>query len=498
MDQALLERIVQSPKLPTLPAVAIRILELTQDADVSIRELADTIQNDQAIAAKVLRTVNSSFYGLRRPCTTINQALVMLGLSTVKTLALSFSLISTLRRHGDERFDHVAYWKRGLYSAAAARLIARKAAIPNSDEAFLGGLLQDIGIMAMYQTLGKPYLEILNAAPDHRSLAQLEMAELDTQHADVGALLAQRWKLPIELIMPIKYHEQPTAAPEEHAPVVRAVALANIACDVLVAENPGTALRRFHACAARWFDLSAEACDDLLVDITSAARELSSLFVLNIGDVASADDILYRAGQQLAIVNEQTEQLCAEEAPINSLVSDSHEFDPLTGALTRRALIIQTMELLESPLQDLSTIAVAALEIEGFASIEQMLTQDYADALLVETACALEQHLAPSGARFSRWERGLFVILMPGADESGARLAMERICLSLAEQASGLCKGYACSPPAWNAGVSAMSLGPTRTTHQGLNLLAQALRALEHAHVRAGAAASLFPQRLAA
>src|ERR1051325_6151536 len=147
MNPELIERILRCPTLPTLPAVAVRVLELTGDESVSLERLAEEIQNDQALAAKVLKTINSSFYGVRRPCGTISQAMVMLGLSAVKSLALSFSLVSSIG-FGDDEFDHVAYWRRGLYTAAAAKIIAREVGRAFEDEAFLGGLLQDVGMMA--------------------------------------------------------------------------------------------------------------------------------------------------------------------------------------------------------------------------------------------------------------------------------------------------------------------------------------------------------------
>src|SRR5579862_3133213 len=114
MNQELMDRILRCPSLPTLPAVAVRVIELTSNAGVSLDELAGVIQHDQALTTKILRTVNSSFYGLRRPCSNISQSLVMLGLSTVKSLALSFSLVTTLHGTQAEGFDYVSYWRRGL------------------------------------------------------------------------------------------------------------------------------------------------------------------------------------------------------------------------------------------------------------------------------------------------------------------------------------------------------------------------------------------------
>ena len=99
-----LEEILSCPNLPSLPAVALRVIELTSNVNVSLKELAETIQNDQGLATKILKTVNSSFYGLRQRCSTIDKAIVMLGLSPVKSLALGFSLVESIDDPADARF----------------------------------------------------------------------------------------------------------------------------------------------------------------------------------------------------------------------------------------------------------------------------------------------------------------------------------------------------------------------------------------------------------
>lgn len=498
MDQALLDRILRSPNLPTLPAVAVRILDLTQDVNVSIQELARTIENDQALSARVLRTVNSSFYGLRRSCTTIDQALVMLGLSTVKTLALSFSLVTALRKGGDEEFDHAAYWRRSLHSAIAARLIARETQLANPDEAFLGALLQDIGVMAMYQTIGPGYLRIVRAAQEHRELAGIELAELETQHAEVGAMLAQRWRLPVELIIPIKYHEQPAAAPEQYGPLVRAVGLANIASDVLSARNPGTVLRRFRTMADRWFSLPPLRCDDILGEITQAAQEASSLFLLNIGGDIDADAILARAREQLAALDDDADACDSDRAAISQLVSDSQEFDPLTGSLTRRAMLSLALEIFDRSECTNSAVSVIALAIDDYPKLLQQVDQTDADVLLVETAAVLNHLFQPIGASIARWERGIFMMLVPKHDEEAAIAAIDKARQTLMKNAIAWFPASKCNLLSWSAGVASLpDVGPV-DAKRGVTLFTNAIQSLEKARLAGGNCTLISPQRMAA
>ena len=175
MNPEIIEKVLSCPRLPSLPAVAMRVIELAQKPDVSVNEIAQTITNDQALATKVLRTVNSPFYALRKPCSSINQAIVMLGLSAVKTLALGFSLVSAVQEK-TAGFDYQVYWQRCLVSGVAAKCIAGEAKCGSDEEAFLGGLLQDVGMVALYQALDTEYLAIVaGTANDHRALAKAEM-----------------------------------------------------------------------------------------------------------------------------------------------------------------------------------------------------------------------------------------------------------------------------------------------------------------------------------
>src|ERR1700712_3187647 len=116
MNDQLLAKVRQCPTLPSLPAIAIEVLELAQRDEVDIAEIARTISRDAALSVKILRTVNSSFYGRSQSVSNLSQALVILGLQSVKTLVLGFSLVTNLRQNASRGFKHVDYWKRSVYS----------------------------------------------------------------------------------------------------------------------------------------------------------------------------------------------------------------------------------------------------------------------------------------------------------------------------------------------------------------------------------------------
>src|SRR3954470_11749340 len=140
MNEQLLQRIRQCPTLPSLPSIAVQVLDLAQKGDADIAEIARIISKDPALSTKILRTVNSSFYGRSQHVSTISHSLVILGLQSVKTLVLGFSLVTNLKQSKSNGFKHITYWRRSIYAATAARSIASKLNMVQQEEAFLAAL----------------------------------------------------------------------------------------------------------------------------------------------------------------------------------------------------------------------------------------------------------------------------------------------------------------------------------------------------------------------
>ena len=132
----------------------MEVLRLCRQRDFHMRDLASIISRDPALSAKVLKVANSALYGVAREITTVNQAVMWLGVQSVRTLALSFGLVRGRSSGKKQGFDHQTYWKRSIISAVAARRLAKQADSEWWEEAFLGGLLQDIGMLAMKAALG--------------------------------------------------------------------------------------------------------------------------------------------------------------------------------------------------------------------------------------------------------------------------------------------------------------------------------------------------------
>ncbi len=417
MNAATLERILSCQSLPSLPAVALRVIELTQDQNVKLAELAATIQNDQGLAAKILKTVNSSFYALRSPCANINKALVMLGLGPVKALALGFSLVGAIPPVG-QGFDYVGYWRRGMYTAAGAKVVADAAGKRFADEAFLAGLLQDIGVMACFLALGEDYLEAMTASgADHARLAKIELERFEVQHAEIGAMLCQRWKLPDELVMPVRYHERPTAAPVEYADICRCVALGNLVHDVLTSGDPRAALNRLYARGLQWFKLDAGAVDAIVRRAGEGARELSQLFRIDTGPFVSADAILDEAKKRRdeVIAQDPTamDPCLAESEPgsFKGLLADDG-LDPLTGALARSAFDRLVKDAFHAVRTMNASACLLQVGLDGYGAFRASSGDGAADDAVVALAAALTRAFEPAGAHVCRLSNDVFAIIL--------------------------------------------------------------------------------------
>lgn len=430
MKEELLKQVLSCPTLPSLPAVALRVIELTGDPNVKMSELATTIQNDQGLAAKILKTVNSSFYGLRQPCATINKALVMLGLGPVKTLALGFSLVSSVGKDSDSRFDYVGYWRRGLYTAVAAKAIAEAAKRPWADEVFLAGLLQDLGEMALFRALGSDYIAVENKARgDHRQLVKHEIADLEIQHPEVGAMLAERWKLPKELVIPVRYHERPTAAPAEMTDLVRCVGLANFVHDSMTSSEPGPLLQRVYERGEQWFGLDSSAMDAVVRRVADGAKELSRLFSLDTGQNVNTDDLLKKAEeQQKKLEAQQDEQ---DGSGMGSLLAGSADTDPLTG-VKNRTTFESALRKIVSDSKGEKRLGIFNVCIDRFKDVVTNNGLEAADEVVVRVASILSTQFQPASSEVFRLKPEIFAVVGEEGSLGAFRIAADNFIGELA------------------------------------------------------------------
>jgi putative nucleotidyltransferase with HDIG domain len=211
--EAVRKRMAKLRNLPTLPDVFIKIFPLIDSPHASAKDIANIISSDQALSAKILRVVNSAFYGFPGRISNITHALVILGFDMVKGLVLStavFDMMKTGGLHG--------LWKHSLGCAAAAGVIARKTNTLNPDEVSTSALLHDIGKVIIRIELPNESSHIDQVVTEKQiSRCEAESEILGFNHTTVGGWLCQEWHLPAKLAEPITHHHTPNLS--KSAPV---------------------------------------------------------------------------------------------------------------------------------------------------------------------------------------------------------------------------------------------------------------------------------------
>ena len=461
MDEDLLARIMSSPRLPTLPRVAFRILQLVQMPDVSIEELSNAIAIDPALAAKILKTANSGMYGRVRSVSKLRDAIMILGLRNVKTLALGFSLVADLQGASGSGLDYSAFWRRSVVAACAARALAYRVNRAEQDEAFLGGLIHGIGIVALDHALGFRYKAIAaHLGSGAGPLIVLEEQRLGVSHVEVGARLATAWNLPPSLTSSIAHYPAAEVAPVEFRPLVRCVALGAQAGDVACSTSPGPALARFRGSAAALGIVGTDA-DALLREALENASLLQQVFDASPADRLAPAELLARANDALMELNleyaQETERLESEN---ESLARDAAS-DPLTGLANRRAFDQYLVQQAEIAKRYGGPLSLIMLDIDHFKRVNDRLGHMVGDEVLRNVASQIRSALRAADF-VARWGGEEFVVALPGTPLSGANETAERIRAAIAADASVVATGEPVRVTV-SAGVASLGSGDGAT-----------------------------------
>jgi len=194
--------------LPTLPAVAMEVNKMLLNYDTTINKLSDIIEKDQAMVSKILKLVNSSFFGLRGKISNLSHAIVVLGFNTIRNTVVSISIIDAFTvKESLDGFDITNFWKHSLSVAVTSKYLAEKTGIHSSDDCFVGGLLHDMGKIVLLQHFKNLFQKVwLAVKGNNLSFYEAEKSQIPIDHAQIGGYLARKWQLPAALVDAIQYH----------------------------------------------------------------------------------------------------------------------------------------------------------------------------------------------------------------------------------------------------------------------------------------------------
>jgi len=224
-------RIETSRNLPTLPHILLKLIEVCNREPGTIKEISQVINKDASLSARFMRLVNSVYYGVPNRVTSIDRALALLGTNAIKNIAISASVYQAFSKAKDSSiFRLKRFWWHSLMCASLAKQIAGKTSYPAPDEAFLSGLLHDIGKLVLWVNFSKEYSEILQS---HRGEPDLLLAgemRLGATHCEVGAWMINRWNLQSFMADAVLYHHEPVHRILDALPLVKIVFVANALC----------------------------------------------------------------------------------------------------------------------------------------------------------------------------------------------------------------------------------------------------------------------------
>ena len=224
IEKSVIDRINRLQDLPSLPHIIVKLMEACSDESGSLGDIADIITNDPSLCSKVLRLVNSAYYGLGSRVEGIDQAVAYLGTSAVKNIAVCSAVYQTFNsRKGDKAFNLKAFWWHSLKCALLARIFAREVAYGSPDEAFVAGLLHDIGKLVLWVNFSEKYTALIKKYENRPEMLNAGERRLGATHSQVGAWLLDRWKFQSFVADSTLYHHEPLERIAHALPLVQIV-----------------------------------------------------------------------------------------------------------------------------------------------------------------------------------------------------------------------------------------------------------------------------------
>ncbi len=219
--------------LATLPEVTIKIIEIVEDPKSTARDLHAVIKNDPALSVKVLKVVNSAFYGLPGQVASVDRAIILLGLSAVKNISIAASIARLFKgKRISDQFSAADLWRHSVAVAVAARALAKCSPHPvMSDEVFVAGLIHDIGTLVERQSFPDQFTEVIERCSDgDGDFLESEREIIGADHQAFGVGLTTKWKFPRHLRAAVGFHHNPDALSVELRNMAVVIQLADVLC----------------------------------------------------------------------------------------------------------------------------------------------------------------------------------------------------------------------------------------------------------------------------
>ena len=429
--------------IPTLPAAATELVRICKDPEASFDEFANVVALDPGLASKILRVANSASYKRGNDVTNLTRACVVLGLKTLKVMALSFSLRTQLQLAAGSNFSLDAFWQRCLVTSVAARRFARLVNCPKSEEAFCCGLISHIGQYALANIAPELYSDVVSAAVGLLPTADEERARLPVDHHQVGGALLKAWQMPELFALVTMHWEDPQAAPsEEVARIGKIVHVSDLVSRFVCDQNKPDAVNTLFEQAEFFFGLSSEETHSFVVSIEKEISEMANMLSVSYGQ-ADLQALLDDARRQVIDISlsavQDLEGAHAREAELTREAETLRwqaQFDTLTGVANRRNFNQRLENTIAARRRGDSTspLGLLMVDVDYFKKVNDKYGHLVGDDVLKEIAVRIRNTIRDTDflARYGGEE---FVVIVPHAIGDQMEIIGQRVRRCVAEEA---------------------------------------------------------------
>lgn len=448
---------------PSPSRVASEIIALARDPEIEMTKVAQAVGRDPAMTAKILRIANSAFYAQRRPSTNLWQALVIIGLNAALTLALSFSLVSSMRSLKAAGIDYTRFWRRALLAATAGRAFGEAVKLAQPEDILLAGLLQDMAVLAV-DRIARDFYATLPQPAAHADWIAQERAQLQHDHAAYTAQLLKGWNLPERIWCGVQYSHAPEGLPADGdaGRFARCVALGSDLAEAVLAGERVKAIDNLARRAHRLLQMDHDRFMRVVAHVLELIPQTEALYDTSILAPEDAENLLAEAREMLAVRNlHALQEVSALQATTSQLMDrteqaeDASRRDGLTGVLNRASLD----RLLEREFSEAAVfgrdLSIVHLDLDRFRNVNERFGNTTGDGLLRACARAL-QTCVRSSDLMGRFAGEEFLAVLPGAAADVARQVAQRMLTAVASldhQAEG-------KPVPLSASIGVASMSP--------------------------------------
>ena len=441
--EEVLERILQSSELPTLPVVASKLLTITAKEETTLTDIANLISRDVALSSKVLRVSNSSFYSFPQQIATINQAVSILGTNAVRSLVLSFSFLNLRSKNSSSRFNFNQFWEESVICATAAKLILEQLNDASTEEIFISGLLNNLGKLIFATTLPLEYDRVLAKREETPDIDEeiIEKETIGLTHSIAGYEAAKAWGFPDSLLFPMRYAQQGYSGEDTNLALnVHAIYLAKLLTQIYYSQKPEQYHKLFRLNAKKLLSLNPVAINTILRQLDHEIDKTADFFNIKIHNIKSVAEILQEANLRLSLLNLSYEEMNRE------LIKAKMELEKLTDELAQKNALLENLANIDSlteinnhrffhnfldteinrSTRNNSTISLLLADIDHFKQFNDTYGHQVGDFMLKEFCRVAKENIREYDL-IARYGGEEFVFVLPETEPEEAMTAAEKI-----------------------------------------------------------------------